>query len=172
MVIIKKEKYILRRWKPEDAESLAKYINNKKIWDNCRDGLPYPYTLQDANAFIAHVTSNSFNSEYCIEVNGEAVGNIGFIIGTDVERFSAEIGYWIAEQFWNKGYMTNALEHAIDHFFSTTNVIRIYAKVYVSNEASICLLKKVGFTMKCIFSKAAFKNGQFTDMFYFEKIKE
>lgn len=169
--MINKGKYILRRWKSEDAENLAKHLNNKNIWDNCRDGLPYPYTLQDANTFITHVAQSESNSEYCIEIDGEAVGNIGFVRGSDVERFGAEIGYWIAEQYRNKGFMSDALKYAIDHFLSTTDVVRIHATVYTSNKASAHILEKVGFTMKCILTKAAFKNGQFTDMFYFEKIK-
>lgn len=172
MIIINNEKYRLRKWRAGDAESLAKHLNNKNIWDNCRDGLPYPYTLQDANAFITHVAQSESNSEYCIEIDGEAVGNIGFVRGADVERFSAEIGYWIAEPYWNKGIMSDALKHAIGHFLTTTDVIRVYATVYTSNQASARILEKVGFTMKCILTKAAFKNGQFTDMFYFEKIKQ
>ena len=171
MIIFNKEKYILRRWRAEDAASLAKHISNKNIWDNCRDGLPYPYTLQDANTFITHVAQNKSNSEYCIEIDGEAVGNIGFVRGNDVERFSAEIGYWIAEQYWNKGFMSDAVKYAIDHFLSTTDVVRIYATVYTSNKASARILEKAGFMMKCILTKAAFKNGQFTDVFYFEKVK-
>lgn len=40
--------YILRTWKDSDVQSLATHLNNKKIWDNCRDGLPFPYTEKDA----------------------------------------------------------------------------------------------------------------------------
>ena len=36
--------FILRPWKESDAKTLARHLNNKKIWDNCRDGLPFPYT--------------------------------------------------------------------------------------------------------------------------------
>lgn len=172
MIIFNNNKYILRKWRIEDAESLSKYLNNRRIWDSCRDGLPHPYTLQDANDFITYIAQNECNSEYCIEINGEAVGNIGFVRGNDVERFSAEIGYWIAEQYWNRGFMSDALKYAIDHFFSTTDIVRLYATVYASNKSSAHILEKNGFTMKCILTKAAFKNGRFTDMFYFEKMKQ
>ena len=48
--------YILRTWKDSDVQSLATHLNNKKIWDNCRDGLPFPYTEKDAIKFITYAT--------------------------------------------------------------------------------------------------------------------
>ena len=95
--------FILRPWKESDAKTLARHLNNKKIWDNCRDGLPFPYTETDADTFIKYASEQVEQNEYCIEANHEAIGNIGFVRGTDVERFNAEVGYWISETYWNKG---------------------------------------------------------------------
>ncbi len=50
-IIVQKKNYTLRTWQTEDAASLAQYLNNKNIWNNCRDGLPYPYSQEDANVF-------------------------------------------------------------------------------------------------------------------------
>lgn len=165
------KQYTLRRWRQEDAESLAKQINNKRIWDNCRDSLPYPYTPEDAHAWIGTIIRDESPSAYCIEIGGEAVGNIGFVRGTDIERFSAEVGYWISESHWGKGIMTAALKEAVEDHFSATDVVRLYAPVFAFNKASARVLEKAGFTLKCTLTKAAFKNGQFTDMFYFEKLR-
>lgn len=44
MIVVIKDLYTLKSWEDQDTESLAFHLNNKKIWDNCRDGLPYPYT--------------------------------------------------------------------------------------------------------------------------------
>ena len=96
-IIVQKKNYTLRTWQTEDAASLAQYLNNKNIWDNCRDGLPYPYSQEDANVFLAMVQAKENIQDFCIEVNGEAVGSIGFVPATDVERFSAEVGYWIGD---------------------------------------------------------------------------
>ena len=41
------DKYKIRSWSKDDFSTLAKYLNNKKIWDNCRDSLPYPYSEND-----------------------------------------------------------------------------------------------------------------------------
>ena len=43
---------LIRTWAKSDISALAKYLNNKRIWDNCRDILPYPYTEEDAARFI------------------------------------------------------------------------------------------------------------------------
>ena len=74
----RRKSYTLRTWQTEDAASLAKYLNNKNIWDNCRDGLPYPYSQEDANVFLSMVQAKENIQDFCIEVNGEAVGSIGF----------------------------------------------------------------------------------------------
>ena len=85
--------FILRPWLESDAKDLTIHLNNKKIWDNCRDGLPFPYTETDADAFIKYASEQVEQNEYCIEANHEAIGNIGFVRGTDVERFNAEVGF-------------------------------------------------------------------------------
>ena len=110
-------KHIIRNWSKSDIPALAKYLNNKKIWDNCRDSLPCPYTEEDAARFIESTKCQNGQHNYCIEVNGEAAGNISFIRGTDVERYNAELGYWLARCYWNRGIMTAALRHTIDDYF-------------------------------------------------------
>lgn len=73
------ESFKLRAWTKADIPALAKYLNNKKIWDNCRDALPYPYMEKDAEQFISFVEGQSEQNNYCIEINYEAAGNISFI---------------------------------------------------------------------------------------------
>ena len=166
------KKCIIRSWSENDICSLAKYLNNKKIWDNCRDSLPFPYSENDAGQFIQFVSGQDEQSNYCIEINREAAGNISFNRCTDVERHNAELGYWLAEPYWGKGIMTRMLKSAIDNYFLQTDVIRIYANVYASNPASMRVLEKVGFRKCGIHHKSCFKNGQFIDCHYYELLKE
>lgn len=111
------DKCKIRYWLKDDFSTLAKYLNNKKIWDNCRDSLPYPYSESDAQQFIQFVLNQNGQNNYCIEVNQEAAGNISFARGIDVERHNAELGYWLAEPYWGKGIMTQMLVLAISSYF-------------------------------------------------------
>ena len=54
-----------------------------------------------------------------IEVDGEAAGAIGYVAGTDVERYSAEIGYWLGEAYWGRGIATEALVLVTAHVFTS-----------------------------------------------------
>ena len=170
MIVVIKDLYTLKSWEDQDTESLAFHLNNKKIWDNCRDGLPYPYTKGNARFFIKQAQEKTDISDFCITVGGEAIGNIGFVRGTDVERFNAEVGYWISEKYWNQGIVSDALTEAIQYYFAHTEVIRIFATVYEYNPASMRVLEKAGFRKTGIFRKACYKNGQLIDAHHFELV--
>ena len=161
----------LRNWNRADVPALARHLNNKNIWDNCRDALPYPYTEKDAEQFISFVEGQSEQSNYCIEINHEAAGNISFIRGTDVERYNAELGYWLAEPYWNLGIMTEAVRQAIEDYLSHSDIIRIHAHVYENNLKSMKVLEKAGFHKCGILRKACFKNGRFVDCHCYELVK-
>ena len=153
-VFARKDKYTLRTWQAEDAPSLAQELNNKKIWDNCRDLLPYPYRREHAEAFIDIIKKKAGIHDFCIEVDGKAVGNIGFMPGTDVERFNAEVGYVIGEEYWDQGIVTDALQEAIRFYFAYMNIVRIFALTFEYNIPSMRVLEKAGFTKVGVLTKS------------------
>lgn len=111
------KKFTLRSLMSEDAEIMANQLNNRKIWDNLRDKLSYPYTIEDAKTFIELQNNEPLLICYGIVVDGKVVGNIGFTRNHDVERFSAEVGYYIGEDYWGKGIMSAALASAVNDYF-------------------------------------------------------
>lgn len=143
-VFVQKQKYTLRTWQTEDAHSLVQELNNKRFGTIAA---MYSPTLTGWNMQKPLLTSSRKRrySWFCIEVNGKAVGNIGFIPGTDVECFNAEVGYVIGEKYWNQGIVTDALQEAIYHYFTYTNTIRIFALVFEHNFPSMRVLEKAGF---------------------------
>lgn len=157
------ERFKLRAWARSGILSLAKYLNNKKNWDNCRDVLPYPYTKRDTKLFIRFVEGQSEQNNFCVEKNHKAAGNISFIRGMDVERYNAKLGYWLTEPYCNRVIMSEAIMQAIEDYLYHSYTVRIYAHVYVNNLASRKVLEKTGFHKCGIFRKACFKNGQFVD---------
>ena len=107
-----------------------------------------------------------------IEADCHCIGETGYDRQTDVERYSAEIGYWIAEPYWNKGIMTDIINRFAQYVFENTDIIRLYANVFEPNKASIKALEKAGFEKVGLMKKAVCKNGKFVDMVILEKIKE
>jgi RimJ/RimL family protein N-acetyltransferase len=158
----------LRDWELADAPSLAAHANNACIWENVRDNFPFPYTEASGEFFIRLAQCNTEpETEKAIVVNGKAVGSIGISRQDDVERVSAELGYWIGEAFWNKGIMTEAVKRMVDYAFENFTLHKIYAKVFGFNGASKAVLEKAGFSCEAILRQAALNNDVLTDLYYY-----
>lgn len=158
-IILEQGDIRLRAFQQDDAETLAVLANNKKIWDNVRDSLPYPYAKRDAEYFISLQRKEKIPATFAIEYCGALAGTIGLVRQSDVYRLSAELGYWIGEPFWNKGIGTNAVKLIVGYGFEKIGLQRIYASVFDFNKASQRVLEKSGFTLECISRNAVIKNG-------------
>jgi len=165
---------VIRKWRTEDAKDLALAMNNKKIQDNLRDGLPYPYTQTDAEAFIAAMLSedNCRTYAFAITVDDRAVGSISVTRGENVHFRTAEMGYFIAEPYWGKGIGTSAVRQAAAYIFGQTDIIRIFADPYSDNAGSCRILEKAGFRLEGIMRKNAVKNQKVRDMKLYALLKE
>jgi ribosomal-protein-alanine N-acetyltransferase len=169
---IKGDGFIIRNFLSEDAASLAKHANNSKIWINLRDHFPHPYSLEDAEKFISMVNLVDPVTNYAIEVDNECVGAIGFILGKDFYARTAELGYWLGEEYWNKGIMTKAVNLFTNFIFDYFDIIRIQASVFDWNPASGKVLSKAGFELEARLRKNILKNGTVVDELIFAKLKE
>jgi len=154
----------LRAWRWSDSKTLIRLINSKKIWDNVRDHLPHPYTHKDADLFLQHNVDKARTTNFAITDNGELVGGIGFILKDDVYRFTTEIGYWIGESYWGRGYATEAIRLLIGNIrLHSPLIVRVYAEVFDYNKASMRALEKNGFYLETIRRKGVVKNGIIRD---------
>jgi RimJ/RimL family protein N-acetyltransferase len=169
MLSIQEKTFQLRPWQPEDVPSLAAEANNINVSKNTRDSFPYPYTEEDAQTFI-DLTAKSPQQDFAIVIDGKAVGGIGLTPLSDVERFSAEVGFWIGESYWNKGIVTKVLQTFCNYLFTHTNIVRLFACVFEYNRASARVLEKAGFRQVGILQKAAFKNNRFVNLIYYERV--
>jgi RimJ/RimL family protein N-acetyltransferase len=153
----------VRSWRTSDAEALARHADNRKIWINLRDAFPHPYTSRDARDFIRSVLQRTPETTFAIAVHDEPVGSIGFVLHPDVERVSAEIGYWLAEPFWGRGIATDALAAVTRHAIEAHGLTRIYALPFAWNAASCRVLEKAGYVLEARLRQSAIKNSQLTD---------
>ena len=153
----------IRSWWSSDLESLVRHANNRNIWINLRDRFPHPYTTRDGHAFIKQTREQQPESAFAIVVNDEAVGGIGFQLQGDVERVSAEIGYWLGEPFWGRGIATEALVALTEYAITTHGLTRVYAVPFAWNRASCRVLEKAGYVLEGRLRRSAVKNGNVTD---------
>jgi RimJ/RimL family protein N-acetyltransferase len=150
-------------WRLEDAESLARHANNRRVWLGLRDLFPHPYTIEDAHEFLRRATNKQRATSFCIEVDGAAVGGIGLHLGEDVHRHTATLGYWLGEDFWRRGIMTEAVAAITDFCFANFALRRIYAEVFANNPASVRVLEKTGFVFEGRLKNNVVKDGHILD---------
>jgi len=164
----------IRHWKIEDAKSIAEALNNKKILDNLRDGIPFPYTVQDAREFIAAMLNADKETTYAfaITVDDKAIGSIGVFRQSNIHSRTAEMGYYLAEPYWGKGIGTSAIKQTCEYIFQNTDIIRIFAEPFINNIASCRILEKCGFRYEGTLRKNAVKNDIVIDMKMYSILKD
>lgn len=164
----------IREWRLEDKNDLATMLNNKNILNNLRDGLPYPYTINDAEEYITAMLSadKTKTFAFAIVVNDIVVGSIGVFRCDNIHSLTAEMGYYIGAPYWGKGLGTSAVKQICKFIFEHTNIIRIFAEPFAYNIASCRVLEKAGFQLEGILHSNAVKNGNVIDMKMYALIKD
>jgi RimJ/RimL family protein N-acetyltransferase len=162
----------IRSWRAGDEPSLARHANSRNVWLNVRDRFPHPYTLEHAQGWVAMASAAEPETQFAIEVNGEAAGGIGLFLQQDVERYSAEIGYWLGEQYWGRGIATAAVRRFTEYAFETFGLCRIYASVFAWNEASARVLEKSGYELEGRLRQASVKDGRVVDGLLYATVRE
>ena len=154
-----------------DKWQLAELANNKKVWDNLRDYIPFPYDESDAESFIDHTSKEDPRQTFAIIYKDQFAGVVGLVPQNDVYRKSAEIGYWIGEPYWRKGIATKAVELITEYGFGTLDLNRIYAGIFDFNVGSMRVLERNGFKKEGVFKNAVLKNNKVCDEHRFYKLK-
>jgi len=145
----------VRSWRMEDAEAVVRHANNINVARQLRDRFPHPYTRANAMAFLKSAV---------------AAGAIGYVRGTDVERYSAEIGYWLGELYWRRGIASEALILVTDYAFSTLNLLRLFALPFADNVASMRVLEKAGYVREATLRASSVKYGKPRDQALYVRI--
>lgn len=164
---------VLREWRLEDKYDLSGLLNNKKILNNLRDGIPYPYTVSDAEAFISSMLSadKTKTFAFAIAVEDKIIGSIGVFRQENIHFRTAELGYYLGEDFWGHGFATRAVKQICKYVFGKTDIIRIFAEPFSYNTASCRVLEKAGFIFEGTLRDNAVKNGRILDMNMYALVK-
>jgi RimJ/RimL family protein N-acetyltransferase len=153
----------LRPWKRGDEASLTRHANDREVWRNLRDLFPHPYTMDAARDWVRHARTISPPTDLAVVVDGAAIGGIGLVVQPDMFRRSAEIGYWLGQEYWGRGIATEAVTAFVEYAFSTFDLVRLYAGIIDWNVASGRVLEKAGFVLEGRLRKAITKDGQTAD---------
>ena len=167
-----RRRIIVRGWRGDDADALVANANHPEITRFTRDRFPYPYTKADAETFLAGGVLGSATHAQAIEVDGMASGGIGFTRGEDVERLSAEIGYWLTPSLWRQGIMTAVLDAYVPAIMQCHDLHRLSASVYAPNIASQALLERSGFQREGLLRQAAIKQGELMDIVVYGRLRK
>jgi RimJ/RimL family protein N-acetyltransferase len=163
----------LRPFRDADAPAIARHANNRAIWRNLTSLFPRPYTLADAEVWLAHCRDTTHGEiHFAIDLAGECVGVIGLCpaAGRDVDYLG--LGYWLAEPHWGRGIMGEAARLVVDFAFTALPCHRLEAWVFEYNPASARVLEKCGFTREGRLRARALKDGQHIDQIYYGLLRE
>jgi RimJ/RimL family protein N-acetyltransferase len=154
-----------------DAGAVASAANDRRIWLQLRDLFPHPYRLADAEEYIGRVASADPPLSLAIVVNGSAAGGVGLQLLTDVNRSSAEIGYWIGASYWGRGIATEAVTLVTDWAFGAHDLLRIFAQPFAGNHASRRVLEKAAYQLEGTMRHSAIKDGEVRDQCMYARLR-
>ncbi|MBB6462192.1 GNAT family N-acetyltransferase [Flammeovirga kamogawensis] len=167
MNLVNVKKVTLRKLEFSDCSRMMDLVNNKNITKNLLDRFPIPFTFKHAHRFIENAKTTKLATVFGIEYKGEYVGNIELMHGQDVYRKGATLGYFIGEEYWNRGIASAAVKMMIDYSFKYLDFIKINALVFDKNIASQKVLEKSGFKVEGILRKAVYKNDEYLNEIHY-----
>jgi len=160
------KRLILRQPTLSDLPDIVKHINNPKISD-ATSTIPYPYEEENAVSWV-NMASKGFEDKgtyiFAIEYReiGKLIGGIGLHI--NAAHRQAELGYWLSEEYWNQGLMTEAMKQVIDFGFEELNMHKIHAIHFTKNPASGRTMIKNGMIQEGVRRDHVFKANEFRDI--------
>jgi len=141
------ERLILRPWRDSDAEALYKYASDPDVGP--RAGWPPHQSVQDSLEVIRTFFNNDHTWALELKETGEPIGCIGYYTygesNIKIGENDAELGYWIAKPYWNKGLCTEALRVMIDYCLNVKGFKVLWSDFFVDNPASGRVMEKCGF---------------------------
>lgn len=163
----------LRLFEKSDAETVTKLCDNYNIYRSTLT-LPYPYTLECAVSWIEHHLNNFladklYEFAICDRQTGALYGAIALSNNQRYEH--GELGYWIGEEFWGKGYATEASRALLDFAFDVKTYHKVYARYFASNPASGRVMEKIGMVQEGILIDHIKKENQYEDLIHYGVVR-
>ena len=163
--------FTLRGWLDGDEASLQKHADNPNVSAFLLDRFPYPYTMNDALSWIFFMKKQEPHTNFAIAIDGQVCGGIALDLKVDANHNQAEIGYWLAEPYWGRGIITEAVQLLTRYAFESLGLIRVQAGVFSKNTSSMRVLEKAGYVKEGIMRNALIKKGVVMDQHLYAILK-
>ena len=175
--VLTTERLILSRPVEGDMQHIIHYLDSDKVYSENTANMPYPYKEADAKFLIHEVVDKGFESEtdFVFAIRNKENGLIMGLIGIhhwDKANQKAEIGYWLGKEFWNKGYVTEAMTEVLAFGFKVLNLNKMFANFFPHNPASGRVMEKSGMRQEAVLKQEIYKNGKFLDFVRYSILKE
>ena len=141
------ERLLLRPWREEDAPVLFKYASDPEVGP--RAGWPPHRSVEESLDIIRTVFNNDHTWAIVLKESGESIGCMGYYLHGEsnipIGEHDAEVGYWVARPYWNRGICTEALRMMVDYCFHEKGFRTLWCDHFVDNPASGRVMEKCGF---------------------------
>ncbi|MBI2850038.1 MAG: GNAT family N-acetyltransferase [Chloroflexi bacterium] len=172
------KRLLLRPFSLNDIDDLIEYANSPG-WERYLVNVPYPYTRQVAEKFLAMFldTANwqqqGILANFAIQLEGKVVGEVYLNQQKyDRENERAEIGYSLSSLHWNKGLTTEAARAVVNWAFQTYSFNRLYATCDPRNVGSWRVMEKLGMKREGWLRNHVVWNDEVRDQLYYGILRE
>lgn len=168
---LKTERLVLRPFQKTDVADVHRICSLKEIAANTRT-IPHPYPLELANDWVQTQPvhwSQGKGAVFAICLNDELIGAVGLMISEEDQN--AEIGYWMDQPYWGRGYCSEAVREVVRFGLTDLGLHRIHAHYMTRNPASGRVLEKVGMRREGLLRGHVRKWGVFEDIVFYGILK-
>lgn len=171
---LESERLILNQPNSEDTADLILYLNQTSEFADNTLTMPFPYTEESAQFWLKMIEDGFEKKDAFVfgirkKENLKLIGGIGLHLVVPHQK--AELGYWIAKDFWNQGYATEAAKTVVEFGFRILNLNKIYASHYPHNPASGKILQKIGMQYEATLKDEVLKKEKFLDLIRYSILK-
>lgn len=160
--MIETKNLIMRKLTTDDIDDLVKQGNDYDVHYNSFFLMKYPFGKEEAIDVINEDKKLKNMQRFGIELNRRVIGLVD-LYNINLKSKKLKLGYWIGRTYRRKGYATEAIEKMIKYAFENFDVDEIVATTLITNEASMNLLKKLGFTKGKFLKDDRFLDGKYVD---------
>lgn len=172
--VLETERLVLNQPVEEDLQAIVIHLNETSEFAENTLTMPFPYSENDGRNWLKIIEKgfeekNAYIFGVRLKNNLKLIGAVGLHLVA--EHNKAEIGYWLAKEFWNQGIISEAVEKVIHFGFKELQLNKIYASFYPHNPASGKIMQKCGMRKEGYLPQEILKNGRFLDLTRYSILK-